>query len=133
MGKKQKGQRRERQARDILTSLEYEVVTPNATKFQREDFFGLFDIIAVKPDCRPLLVQVKSNRASGINEFTEQVSERMPEKFVDVQFWVCHDGEGWRAMEVKNGNYEVIFDGREFDGNMGDGLKNYLRPNITES
>lgn len=129
---KRKGKRRERQAREILESLGYYVETPNATQFQREDFFGLFDIIAIHPERKPLLIQVKSNRAADINDFTEKSDKRIPEEYFNIEFWVCHDGEGWRVLEVSEGEYEVTYDERDKSCNMGDGVKSYKSPDITD-
>jgi len=123
---KNKGKRREREARSVLESVGYEVETPNATKFQREDFFNLFDIIAIHPKQKPRLIQVKSNVARGINGFASEVDEKIPTQYFRVQYWVCYDRKGWRVINVKSGEKENVYDGREENGNMLDNLERHI-------
>lgn len=128
MGSKEKGNRRERQARKILEAAGYDVITPNSTKFQREDFFDLFDIIAINPGEKPLFIQVKSNKARKINEFEQKVQETVPWEYVNVQFWVCYDRQGWRIIGItEGGERNEILDERNKKGKMGETVKNYLR------
>lgn len=123
---KDKGDRRERQAKEALESNRYRAETPNATKFQRLDFFGLFDIIAIHPEQKPILIQVKSNSARGIRDFSEKSDKIIPQKYFHVHYWVCHDREGWRVIDVVSGDTEVLFDGRDKKGNMLDNLEKFL-------
>lgn len=123
---KKKGKRREREARSALESTGYSVETPNATKFQREDFFNLFDIIAIHPDRKPMLIQVKSNVARGINKFASEVNKKIPEEYFCVQYWICHDRKGWRVITVESGEKETVYDGRTKKGDMLDNLEGYV-------
>lgn len=125
---KKKGDRRERQAEEILEAAGWSVEKPNATPYPQGygvDFFGMFDIMAFKKGHPPLLIQVKSNRASGITSFHEDCNEvQVPFGFVDVEFWICYDGEGWRVDEISEHGYEQKYDERELEGyNMGEFLK----------
>lgn len=126
---KAKGDRRERQAREILEAAGYAVETPNATPYPQEhgvDFFGVFDIMAFKPGEKPLFVQVKSNRASGIRSFSERcVEHNIPFDYVDVEFWICHDGDGWRIAEISEDGYEYVVDERDQGGTMGEQAEQY--------
>lgn len=123
---KNKGKRREREARSALESVGYAVETPNATKYQREDFFNLFDIIAIHQDRKPMLIQVKSNVARGINDFALEVNKKIPSQYFRVQYWVCYDRKGWRIINVESGQTEEVYDGRSQKGNMLDNLEQYV-------
>lgn len=128
---KAKGDRRERQVEKILEALGYTVEKPNATPYPQKygvDFFGLFDIVAFKEGEKPLFIQVKSNGARGIRSFPDECNEvQVPFDYVDVEFWVCHDNEGWRIIEVTPEDTEVIFDGRDLDSKMDEGAKEFKK------
>lgn len=124
---KAKGDRRERSARDILKSRGWSVESPNATPYPQPhgvDFFGEFDIIAFKKGEKPLFIQVKSNTATGIETFHENCNDiNVPFEFVNVEFWVCIDREGWKTYEIDEDGHELKHDEREEEGNMGDYLR----------
>lgn len=121
---KKKGDRRERQAREILEEAGWTVESPNSTPYPQGygvDFFGLFDFMAFKDGEKPLFGQVKSNRPGGITSFHEDCHEKQfPWDFADVEFWTCYDGEGWRIDEVTEDGYETVVDERDEDCNMGE-------------
>lgn len=116
---KQKGDRRERQAREILESAGYKVETPNSTPYPQPygvDFFGLFDFMAFKEDEKPIFGQVKSNGFRGIRSFPDDCQEhQVPFAYVRVQYWTCYDGEGWRIAEINKNGYDTVYDEREYD------------------
>jgi Holliday junction resolvase len=115
---KAKGDRRERQAQKILESAGYNVEKPNSTPYQQTkvDFFELFDIMAVRPNDPVLLIQVKSNAARGINDFHERCIEQgIPFENVEIEFWVCHDGEGWRFFDIDKDGKNKVYDERDSD------------------
>lgn len=122
---KQKGDRRERQAKNILESAGYNVETPNSTPYPQGygvDFFGLFDFIAFKDGEKPIFGQVKSNGARGIRSFPEECKEvQFPFDFAEIEYWVCYDGEGWRIIELTEDGSEDVYDGRDNNKNMGEG------------
>lgn len=134
---KKKGDRRERQAREILEAAGYTVETPNATPYPQGygvDFFGLFDLMAFKEGEPPLFIQVKSNGARGIRSFSEKCKDMdVPFEFVNVEFWVCYDGDGWRRINIDSEGYENVYDERDESGiNMGEGLEEDLTVNPPE-
>lgn len=133
---KSKGDRRERQAEELISDVDFITERPNKTGYQQTvvDFFdGLFDILAVKPGEKVLCVQVKSNRARGINNFVEEVQEKVPLEHCIVQFWVCYDTEGWRVIEINDEGYETVYDERDDTRNMGDALREeYLTPKFNQ-
>jgi hypothetical protein len=116
---KQKGDRRERQAREILESAGYKVETPNSTPYPQPygvDFFGLFDFMAFKEDEKPIFGQVKSNGFRGIRSFPNDCQEhQVPFEYVRVQYWTCYDGEGWRIADINMNGYDTVYDEREYD------------------
>lgn len=116
---KSKGDRREREAVEILEKAGWIVETPNYTRYQNTDYFNLFDLMAFKKGKKPLFIQVKSNRASGIRSFNDECNDmQVPFDTVDVEFWICYDGEGWRVDEINEEGYESKYDGRDSSKNM---------------
>lgn len=118
---KKKGDRRERQAQTILEAAGYNVEKPNSTPYQQQkvDFFELFDIMAVRPDKPVLFIQVKSNAARGIQDFHERcINQGIPFDNVKVEFWVCHDGDGWRFFEITENGKSKTYDERDKSGKV---------------
>lgn len=118
---KKKGDRRERQAKNILKAAGYSVESPNATPYEQRnvDFFNVFDVMAVRPDEQVLFIQVKANGARGITTFAEECIEAgIPFQNVNVEFWVCYDREGWRILEIEEDNYTEVYDERDKDRKM---------------
>lgn len=122
---KKKGDRRERQAQEILEEAGWIVETPNSTPYPQGygvDFFGIFDFMAFK-DGDILFGQVKSNGARGITTFHEECIEKsvpIDAENVEVEFWTCYDKEGWRIDKISRDGYETVFDERDKSGNMGE-------------
>lgn len=127
---KSKGDRRERQSKEILELAEFTVETPNSTPYPQGygvDFFGLFDFIAFKNNKKPLFGQVKSNGARGIRSFSEKCMDvNFPFEYCNAQYWVCYDNEGWRILNIYEDDYEEVYDGRDKDVKMGEGAKEYI-------
>lgn len=133
---KSKGDRRERQAKEILEAVGYTVETPNSTPYPQPygvDFFGVFDFMAFKDGEKPLFGQVKSNVARNIRSFSDNCNEmQVPFDNVDVEFWVCHDDDGsgnggWRIIKISENGHETVFDERDLDVNMGEGAKEFKK------
>lgn len=131
MSNKAKGDRRERQARELLEEDNFVVESPNNTPYPQSygvDYFGLFDFMAFKSNKKPLFGQVKSNGARGIRSFNEKCVEmNVPFDYVDVEFWVCHDNEGWRIFTISADGYEKVVDERDSDCDMGEEVVTYLQ------
>jgi len=131
---KKKGDRRERQAKEILEESGWTVETPNSTPYPQSygvDFFGLFDFMAFK-DGKILFGQVKSNGPRGITSFNEEcidVDVPIEADNVTVEFWTCYDGEGWRIDLVTKDGYETVVDERDSDGNIGEVATEYKDSN----
>lgn len=129
---KKKGDRREREAVQILRKAGWTVETPNSTPYPQEqgvDFFGLFDFMAFK-DGQILFGQVKANGAREITTFAEKcVENQVPitADNVQVEFWVCYDYEGWRIDEIHLDEYTTVVDERESDANIGEEATEYKK------
>lgn len=133
MSNRSKGQRRERQARHILEDEGYHVDTRPDVMYQNTDYFNKFDLLAMRADERPVFIQVKANGARGIRETVEWVQENVPLEHVKVEYWVCHDSEGWRILELTSGGSSTVFDERDMDVNMGEGVSEYLNSRDTDA
>lgn len=132
---KQKGDKRERQARRLLQRGGYLVETPNYQKYSNIDFFNMFDLMATRSD-RPLrLIQVKSNKAAGIRAYANQAAAWFDLDHTDVELWICHDRQGWRVLDVREradgagATYTTILDERDHACNMGEAVVEWLLPN----
>lgn len=126
MSNRSKGQRRERQARHILEDEGYLVDTRPDVMYQNTDYFNKFDLVAMKPTERPIFIQVKANGARGIRATVEWVQENVPLDHVKVEYWVCHDDEGWRIIDLHEDGKTTVFDERDMDVNMGEGVGEFL-------
>lgn len=114
-----KGKRRERQAAELYERAGYETFRPQESKFGETDMFGLFDILALG-NGEVRMAQVKSNRAAGLEAWTDEVTERFAENGthpagIYADYLVCHDREGWRFIGACDGTgqWEVFVDERE--------------------
>jgi len=128
---KKKGDRRERQAKEILEYAGFTVETPNSTPYPQGygvDFFGAFDFIAFKDGEKPVFGQVKSNGARGIRSFHEELQAiQFPFEFAEAEYYVCYDNAGWRILEITEDGANEIYDGRDNDKNMGEGAKEFKK------
>jgi len=128
---KAKGDRRERQSKEILEFADYTAETPNSTPYPQGygvDFFGCFDFVAFKEGEKPLFGQVKSNGARGIRSFPQDcIDIQFPFEYANVVYFVCYDSEGWRIIKVTEDGSEDIYDGRDNEKNMGDGAKEFMK------
>ena len=126
----EKGNRRERQAREMYEFAGYECQAFHETRYGEGDGFGEFDFMAIHPHRKPRLVQVKSNRGDGIGEVVAFAHERVAwPDHVEIDFVVCHDREGWRLLqpiEHSGQTPTVAFDERERDAPMGEPLARAL-------
>ena len=127
-----KGTRREQQACEIYENAGYTTYRPATVQFGENDVFGLFDVIAVDPSRKPRYVQVKSNGARGIRQWTKDVCALMPLEHAVCEFAVPYDREGWRLLEVDRDGPTAVYDERDRDVKMGEGLTNYLSPDVIE-
>lgn len=123
---RQKGYRRERQAVEIYQSAGYVVEKSVSQRHGRTDWFGLFDMIAVRPD-EVRLSQIKSNVAGGIADINEWAAANAPE-WIQFDVLVAHDNQGWRLLELDppNDTHTAVVDERDQSCNMGELVIEYL-------
>ena len=124
---KAKGDRRERQAREILEDAGWTVETPNYTRWENTDFWNLFDNMAGRGD-EVRFVQVKANTTDGCLKEIKNNAGFLPylTDAVNVEVWICHDREGWRIQRLTNDGWQVIHDERPLDCNMGEHVTNNI-------
>jgi Holliday junction resolvase len=122
---RKKGKRRERRVYKILEEVGFRVENPNYAQYQNQDFFNLFDLMALHKNRKPHYIQVKSTSASGINDFVSECSDFVNFEHVKVEYWVYHKREGWRIIDIKEDNYEIIYDGRKDNKKMDKGAIDY--------
>lgn len=137
---KKKGNRHEMEAKGIWADVYGEEVVERATSggFQSADFFDLFDIIVWAGVASGMhLIQVKTNVASGVVEYSEncQGFRRYGDAF-STYMAIRYDAEGWRLVSTnKDGSYETLYDEREDPDvggkhtplSIGDGLERWLK------
>lgn len=90
-----KGKRNEREAAEIYETAGFDTFRPQESKFGETDMFGLFDLLAIPadPDADARLVQVKTNRAEGIESWVEE-AVRYNGVGRRVEMLVAYDGQG---------------------------------------
>lgn len=130
MSSKSKGQRREREARELYEQAGYEVQPFRGTRYEEKDGFELFDFVAIA-DGYPRFVQVKANQLRNASGFFEECVDRFGGARIHADLVVCYDREGWRLLDPvhgpdRNPEPKTFVDERELDVSMGDGLAWYL-------
>ena len=124
---REKGNRRERQAAEIYESAGYEVERSYDQRFGRTDFFGHFDLMAVRRDGLRF-VQVKSNEVQGIADVNRWARQWAPPGAL-FDFLVCYDREGWRLIRCwpDGDTHSTAVDERELGCDMGEGVTAWLQ------
>jgi len=107
-----KGGHNERRAKKVLELDGWRVCKVKAVKFGETDFFNLFDLIAMKPNNKVKLVQVKSNRVVGLKRFGEDCKSFVPLNHASVEYWVWYDRKGWKVYLLKD-KFDVLKDERK--------------------
>lgn len=125
-----KGSRREREAVDLYQRAGFATYRPATVRFGENDIFGLFDILAVSPAHDSVrAVQVKSNRATGIEAWTRHTALWRRLGWV-TEYLVPIDNAGWRLIDcnhaVNDWWSKTVVDEREMDCSMGEGVVEYL-------
>ena len=96
MSSRSKGQDTERKAVKILINQGYETYrVKGSTRFNKNvDMFGLFDIIAIKPNIVKL-IQCKTNQKPNTDMFNA-FKERYPQ--FEVEIWIWYNYKGFRIL-----------------------------------
>lgn len=120
-----KGNRHEREAKNLLSELGYTVHKKVHTRYDPGDIFSLFDLIAVKTERKPVFIQVKTNGTGGdLGKTLRESRELIATGHVDLEYWIRYSREGWRVLRSKNGNdWDEVVDEREADSSIGSGVK----------
>lgn len=91
-----KGRRIELLARKELEKDGYLVEKKNASRWQSNDFWGLFDIIAIHPIQNiTRLIQIKSNR-SHFYTACKEIAEWGKNKCLNCEVWLKENRKPWR-------------------------------------
>lgn len=122
--------RRQRECRAFYEAAGFETFTPDATMYNDNDIFNLYDILAVRPNTTPRLIQVSTNANGRLDWFKE--SFRHTECGFEVIYAQVYSREGWRLMRPTDaeGNWETVCDDREHGGPMGAGVTEYLEADV---
>ena len=102
MSKRSKGKYYEKKARDLLSSQGFTCETKNYSRFQGQDFFNLFDILAVGSHVK--LVQVKTN-ASHFYKARKDIAKWVAEnniRNVSCEVWLKEPRKEWRIEIINN-------------------------------
>ena len=103
LNKTSKGNRRELEARKQLKSEGYLVEKKNSSRWESNDFWGLFDILAIRPDGSEIrLIQIKSN-ISDFYKARKEITEWM--RFngisdIDCEIWLKENRKPWRKEKL---------------------------------
>lgn len=90
-----KGRKAEKELQAMLQSAGWDVLLTDMPKSwkKEQDFFSLFDIIAVK-DKYVRYIQVKCNRKPPLRDYTAW-GKAHPNPYCTVEVWVRKDRQGW--------------------------------------
>lgn len=124
---KRKGDRREREAKQLLKEIGYLVHKKVNNRYDSGDIFEKFDLLALKPNKKFLLIQVKSNQTQGaLKELREFCRNNLEIKNIVPEVWVAVDNKGWRVYRLKHEDiwgYDVIVDETKKSCCFGDQIK----------
>ncbi len=114
---KRKGDRREREAKELLEEQGYRVSKSVHSRFGETDFLGLFDLIAAKIS-ELKFIQVKCNKAQGKKELENEIRDSLPAPKTDwihYELWIRYDYSGWRKLRYSpfKEKFVEVYDGRE--------------------
>lgn len=119
MSKRSKGDRNERECKNLLIEAGWHVHKKVNNQYDSGDIWGLFDIIATKKGEKPLYIQVKSNRSSGaLKELSEATF--LNRDHMDLQVWIRHDRQGWRIKKLGEDGWKQPVDERDENCNIGE-------------
>lgn len=121
MSNRSKGDRHERQAKNLLKQKGYHVHKKLNTQYDSGDMFSLFDLLAVKPGRKPVFIQVKTNGTAGeLGATLHEARKIMDLNHADLEYWIKYSYEGWRILRSENGNdWDEILDARTTDNKVG--------------
>lgn len=114
-----KGSRREREAVELYQQAGYATYRPATVQYGENDVFGLYDILAIRPEGPFRMCQVKSNRATGIRSWCRHTSLWRSHGVV-TEYLVPVDSQGWRLIRATDDGHETVVDEREADCAMGE-------------
>lgn len=122
-----KGSRREREYVDLCKRAGMATYRPATVQYGENDPFGLFDVFALSPSHSAVhAVQVKSNRASGI-EAWQRHTALFRKLGMRTFYAVPVDNQGWRVIECKDDVRRTVVDERDSTGVIGDGVVEWLK------
>lgn len=97
LNKTNKGNRYELLARKELEGWGYLTEKKNASRWQSNDFWGLFDILAIHPSGDVRLIQVKTNK-SDFYKARKEIKKFVKEKKIDgvsCEVWIKEPRKEW--------------------------------------
>ncbi len=101
VNKRNKGQRIELEAKKILIDEGYLVEKKNSSRWQSDDFYGLFDLLAIGKKVR--LIQIKS-RATHFYKARREIGLWMDKnkiKGITFEVWLREPRKEWRCEKIK--------------------------------
>ena len=103
VNKTNKGNRIEKEARDILKEQGYLVEKKNTSRWESNDFWGEFDILAIRPNGSEVrLIQIKSNR-SDFYKARKEIKHWVDENTVTgirCEVWLRLPKKVWRKEDI---------------------------------
>jgi len=116
---RKKGYRRENQCVKTLQKSGYESERSLDPKYSAGDWFGLFDVMGVHQERKPVFIQVKSNGTDGaLKQIKENHSVNLDH--ADVEVWSAYDRKGWRIHRLTEDGWKLVVDERDSNGNYGE-------------
>lgn len=125
---KRKGTTNERKLREAYQRAGFWLYSPNNSMYGDNDLFNLFDMVAFCPRTGVMhYTQCKTNRVERINAWFHDASPLEVPGVRCVRYAVRHDQTGWRLAGPTQNGYEWLYDGRDTEHCIGEGLTQYLK------
>jgi hypothetical protein len=108
-----KGNRRELEARKMLSADGYLVEKKNTSRWESNDFWGMFDIIAIHHETGEVrLIQVKSHTNDYYHAMKQillwTADEKVNTDKIKIEIWVRPNREPWRKSIIRNGLWDNL-------------------------
>lgn len=129
-----KGTRRERECAEIYQRAGFATYRPATVQYGENDVFGLFDLLAVSPDCDAVHgVQVKSGRPDGLSDWRRHTAlwRRLGWR---TYYAVPRDNQGWQLYDAGQDPRDarrparLVMDETQSNQNVGKAMTEFLRP-----
>jgi Holliday junction resolvase len=99
MNSRSKGNRNEHKAQIILEQQGWNVQRAGYRRFQQNDFWGLWDMVGIKPD-KQVVIQVKTNQKPSGKALQSMFNFAEKYQQFICEIWVWYDRKGFKKWRI---------------------------------